>query len=223
MSSQVHKRFVVALAVLFLGCVGCAPIAAEISTSNAPSTTDAAPKDPTGQDEKADPSPAPSSIVLPDCDTANLLAAQEGADFFASIDMAIPEKTGLTDLEVFTRLAGPVAQAAMVESAETKACYWPLYIAGHSVTQYSTTIPEGSREALVGSLRDSDFAESSLEAAIVFTHRVDDPTNYRMHGTTTIQYAFLDEVWIAIFETGESDYLPSALDGLLASNPQLGD
>lgn len=163
----------------------------------------------------------PAPLQFPDCDGANPLAAQEGSEFFASINVDIPESTGPTDLETFTRLTGPVAQHAMERAQGLTGCTWSLYIAGHSVTQYTSQLAASDRDALVAGLRDSDYIESPLAAATVFTHVVDDPTNYRMNGATTIQHLLVSDAWIAIFETGESDYALAALEALCALNPQL--
>lgn len=219
MLSFSRRLLVSATAALGLCFVACAPLNAAT-----PSATEASTNATSGLQGVEGPGPAEpkhQQTRLPDCSTANPLAAKEGKEFFDSIDLDLSEQTGPTDLEVFTRLAGPAAQEAMNEALQTQACRWPLYIAGHAVTQYSTTVTKDTQKSLIESLRESDFVETTLGPAALFTHAVEDPTNYRMNGATTIQYMFTNNAWIAIFETGESDYAQSALDALFAFNPQM--
>lgn len=202
-----------------MGLIGCSSATASSVNSINPPALDTPQVEAEEPSATPEPIDEPAPILLPSCDAANPLAASEGAEFFASQGIDISAETGPTDLEVFNRLAGPSAQLAMDEAIQVQACRWPLYIAGNSVTQYSAIVTESTQDALVQSLRDSDFVESQLGQAAVFTYSVEDATNYRMTGPTSIQYVFVEGVWLALFETGKSDYSQSALDVLIIMNP----
>lgn len=158
-------------------------------------------------------------VTLPSCAEANALAAAEHEVYLQQSLEGSGAPATAADDEVFTRLAGPAAQRARSESHDQRGCVWPLYIAGNSVTQYTALLPQAPREALISELRASDFFESTVDGYPVFEHSVEDPTNYRMTGPTQIQYLFVEDVWIAVFETGSSDYLTSAYESWRRLNP----
>lgn len=170
---------------------------------------------------EAAPQAVPPASTLPACDDANPLAAQESTEFYSSIDVDVTDHTGPTDLTMFNRLSGPIAQAAMQQVGSLQGCEWPLYLAGNHLTQYSATLDTAAMEELVSGLRESDYSESGIGSVVKFELVVEDPTNYRMAGQTTIQQLFVGDIWIAIFETGKSDYSQSALDAMFAQNPHL--
>lgn len=206
------------LATLSLGLIGCAP---EMPAAPSPGPSPAPSATATASAETPITETPQAPIQFPECDAANPLAAQESLEFFTSIDTDVSEHTGPVDLETFTRLSGPVAQQAMESADDLRGCQWPLYLAGNNLVQYTVMLPEEAQVSLIAGLRDSDYVESSLGAAMIFTHSVNDPKGYRMTGPTTIQYLLLGDVWMSIFETGESDYAQSALDALMARNPDL--
>ncbi|MBK0420605.1 hypothetical protein JD292_00735 [Leucobacter sp. CSA2] len=212
----------VAAGLLLAGC------AAEPSTptgtpTDAPGTEVATtePVESPASETTAEPQAGTSPITFPECDAANPLAIQESAEFYASWGEGLTVTNGPADRGVFNHLAGPSAQAALESAATVRGCRWYLYIHGNNVTQYTAELGEAARETLIRSLRDSDYTESRLGASTVFSYQTDDPENYRMTGPTQIQYIFIENAWIAIFETGKSDYSQSALDTLVASNPGL--
>lgn len=207
-------------AALPLGAIGCAPE----TVSQQPPTLSPEPEPHAEAKAEANresvaPEQGTAPVQIPECDAANPLAAQESHEFFTSIETDVSALTGPVDLETFTRLSGPVAQQAMERAEDLHGCQWPLYLAGNNLVQYTVVLPADAETTLVAGLRNSDFVESTLGPATLFTHSVDDPQGYRMTGSTTIQYLLLDGVWLSIFETGESDYAPSALDALIALNP----
>lgn len=207
------------LAAVSVCGVALASCSAEPTQYNPASSV--ASEQPTNSAETAPPAKTTSPTIIPGCDSANPLALQESKEFFDSSSYEVTEETGPTDMTVFDRLAGPIAKSAMTSSADVQACQWPLYIAGNRVTQYTSRLHDSARSTFLQGLRDSDFVETEINQALIFSYSMDDPESYRMTGPTTIQHVFIADVWVAIFETGKSGYSQSALDALHSLNPEL--
>lgn len=170
-------------------------------TSAAPSETEEAPV-PATQDY----------IALPGCEAMNSAARQKS------------ESNGQSWSQVsagaFNSLAGPVAKSTLGRAKQVTGCIYP-YSATGSLTQFVSEIDASGRSALVQAIQtDPDFAKSSIGPAQVNTWV--ETGRQGPHPQFTTTHIFIGDVWVAMFAPSISQAeIQAAVDGVLASNPQL--
>ncbi len=161
------------------------------------------------------PKLAPVPSTVPTCDSMNLAVAAAHLAFGPEL---FTTPVGETDLATFTATAGPAAREAVARVATIRGCQWPVNF-HNVVTEYVAVQAQAEQTALIATLRTSDFVESTLGPATVFTY-TSPPLSAA--GSTTTVYLFVGDVWISLF-TGvlPEGAAQAALDAVLAANPHL--
>lgn len=161
----------------------------------------------------------PLPIVLPaDCDAMNATAAAEAAQ--ARTNLGVTAATEPTNLDFFNQHAGPKAQATMAQAFQVTGCSYPVYLT-NAVFQWVAEIPAHDQDALIESLRSSDYVESTVSDAMSFSYVEPADPNAFLAIDLRFTHLFIGNVWVVIIDSGELDYAPAAFAGVLAANPSL--
>ncbi|WP_017793295.1 hypothetical protein [Leucobacter salsicius] len=175
--------------------------------------------------EEAEPvgkeaAPAPVELVLPTaCDAMNSTAFDEAAAAIANLNLSVPIQAA--GPEIFENTAGAVAKDTLAKSIRVESCYYPVHF-HNAVTQYVAEVPTADQATLIAALRDDPTITEKSSGRVLhfaFDQLKEGPNGSTM--STQVNYMFAGDVWIAVFDNGELDYAPAAIDGLLAANPTL--
>lgn len=179
-----------------------------------------------GKVENPKPQPTPVEeaesveLVLPTaCDAMNSTAFDEAAAAIANLNLSVPIQAASP--EIFENTAGAVAKDTLAKSIRVESCYYPVHF-HNAVTQYVAEVPATDQATLIAALRDDPTITEKSSGNVLhfaFDQLKDGPNGSTM--STQVNYMFAGDAWIALFDNGELDYAPAAIDGLLAANPEL--
>ena len=174
------------------------------------------PTKPTTEPEK----PA-APIVLPSCEALN---PQEAAiDAEARARYAAMEHDPLSEVTPFQKFPdrfGPAAVDALSGAVQSRECVYVRNLETFLATALME-IREADKDAFLEKLRaDSDFVESTVDGATVFTWKqVSDEGHW---GESNTVHAFIGNVWYASFGPWPvEDSLPTSIASIRAANPTL--
>lgn len=166
---------------------------------------------------KPEPEPKPAKFVIPTaCDAMNSTAYDE-----AIANLGEQARSENTDLQRFEVVAGSVAKETMTKAIRVEGCYYPVYF-HNAVYQYIAEVPAADQNALIAALRDDPTITEKSSGVMLhfsFPQHMEGPNGSTM--STNVNYLFTGDAWIAMFDNGELDYVPAAIEGLRAANPGL--
>lgn len=166
----------------------------------------------------------PAPVNLPECDAMNASAQQEyeefGPDNFTheAGEVDLPELTDMVSADTMKPLNK--YQPFYNKASSSRTCYWPVNYEGHVVENVSE-VDSDIRDQAIDEMRKEDLAESKLGNMTVFRQNVA-PEDDKSTSKTTVYYMFTDNAWITVVNHGGGgEYTFSALDGVVAENPEL--
>ncbi|MHA3722977.1 hypothetical protein ACXR2T_03775 [Leucobacter sp. HY1910] len=159
-------------------------------------------------------------LVLPSaCDAMNSTAYDEATAAIANLNLTVPIQQARLDSFEFT--AGEVAKATMQKAVRFESCSYPVYF-HNAVVQYVIEIAAADQASLISALRDDPtITEKSSGSVVHFTFDQYYEGQRGAPMSTRVNYIFMGNAWIALFDNGELDYAPAAIEGLRAANPTL--
>lgn len=164
------------------------------------------------------PSPNPSQKttkpeikLADDCAVMNPKASSVAKKAIAEYGMTV--KTQPIGKSEFNAVAGPSAEAAMAKAKNVNGCYYPMYLSGQGVSQWTTKLSPKDQQLFIASLRKSGFKESKVEGGTSFSSAQSTVTGEASF-TQQIDYLFIDDVLIAVISTAEGDFTGSAVKAL---------
>ena len=165
-----------------------------------------------------------SPVNLPECDAMNATAQQEHEDFgpdqftYEAGEVELPdlsERVSPDTMEPLNKY-----QPFYNKASSSRICYWPVHFEGHVVENVSE-IDGQVRDEAIDQMRKEELAESKLGNVTVFREIVV-PGDDKSTTLTYVYYMFVDDVWITVINHGGGgEYNFSALDGVVAENPEL--
>lgn len=170
------------------------------------------------------PTPEPTPVdFIPseDCEVINPEAFAASTEAIEQLGLQVAISPTSTD--IFKQKAGPKAQEAFATAQDMNGCYYPLYLHGQAVHQYSAQLEDDVSESFLASLEDSDYLKTDIDGTPLysFTETEDSPMG---EFYTHFLYAPLGEgVWLAtVHQASEQlDYAKSGIEGVRASNSEL--
>lgn len=170
------------------------------------------------------PTPDPTPVdFVPSEDCALINPEAFSASTEAIDQLGLHVAISPTNTDIFRQKAGPKAQEAFATAKDMKGCYYPLYLHGQAVHQYSAQLTDEVSESFLESLEDSDYARTDIDGRPLysFTETEDTPMG---EFYTHFLYAPLGAgAWLAtVHQASEQlDYAKSGIEGVRASNSEL--
>ena len=165
-----------------------------------------------------------SAVNLPECDAMNASAQQEHEDFgpdqftYEAGEVELPdlsERVSPDTMEPLNKY-----QPFYNKASSSRICFWPGNFEGHVVENVSE-VDARVRDEAIDQMRKDELAESKLGNVTVFRELVV-PEDSKSDTKTHVYYMFVDDVWITVINHGGGgEYNFSALDGVVAANPEL--
>lgn len=163
------------------------------------------------------PGPTPSSpggtsrAVLPAC--ADLLPLSMVRALFSDAAESIDVGGSAAD-----HMPGPLAKRTMRGALQSNMCTWAVPFSDGGFTVITAELTRSSRDSLISGLRSAaSYSERRLDGAVSFSTETETEL-----GTSTIVYAFQDNVWIAVDGTlslsTAREFASSALDAVRVAN-----
>lgn len=198
--------------VLLLGLAACAPESAQPGGSGG---------------DGVEPSVTTPSVTQPD---------GKGADEGSLTLAIIPECSGLiTDAQARSALhpdyvawdgfddplwakqfLGPAALAAYGGAKAITQCDWGVPNSNHLTHVFVATLSTEARERFVGSLRDSDFTETSLDGTAIFSYVSAKDDGWKQRSW----YGIVGNVWVGAFHTRGVEAIEVVVSNLRELNPE---
>lgn len=191
---------------------------ADQQTGNTQPQKDVSPSETPTPPATTEPS-APAALVIPSCEMLNP-AAQKLTDQMLA---KYPDRDivhGEQPVDRVSDVLGPAANTALGKATKTRVCAYPFhYEAG--LYQLVSELSGAPKDSLVAAVRgDKDFISSTRGPAQIYVWK---QTLSDGHwGTAYTTHVFLGDFWVAMY--GPTDeFTNSAIDALLAANPQLAN
>lgn len=160
-------------------------------------------------------------IVLPSCEALNPQEAAIDAEARARYaEMEFDPLSDVTDFDKFSVWFGPAAVDALSNAVQSRECVYVRNVETFLATEMME-LRDTDKGALIEKLRaDSDFVESTVDGATVFTwHQVSNEGHW---GESNTVHAFIGNVWYASFGPWPvEDSLPISIASIRAANPTL--
>ncbi|KAM9862972.1 hypothetical protein ACI1US_01110 [Leucobacter sp. BZR 635] len=168
-----------------------------------------------------EPPEEPAPLALPECEAINLAAEAEQQAFLDSVGPEnITGSYGETDRALFTEFASPAALTAVESVVQERNCNWVIYLDSVYLFQFTAELPQSAMAPLFAELRNEGFTETERGDARVFTVAL---ATGDMRGIMGVTHAFIGDIWITLVENSVGDYAQSALESVVAANPELAD
>lgn len=116
----------------------------------------------------------------------------------------------------FSAVAGPSADAAMSKAKDVNGCYYPMYLSGQGVSQWTAKLARKDQQSFIDSLRKSGFKKSEVAGGTNFFMAQSTATGEAAF-TQKFDYLFIDDVLIAVINTAGGDFTGSAVKALSGS------
>lgn len=154
--------------------------------------------------------------ILADC--PQLLDVSTAQTYFSSSAQFIDE---LSTADALGFLPGPVAQNALNQSTQVRACLWGIPQSDGGFAVIVAELPAAEKATLVTALGSSAFTETSISGTPSWVWMRETEVDLQ-----TTAYMFIDPFWITVSGSGSSDAQPwiaeAVADKMRALYPSLG-
>ncbi len=186
------------------GCAGGEPSPAEESRGAESTSTRSPGAESPSNETPPRTKPSAERLAIPDCET--LVPIERVHDIAGEDFVYLPDAQNLADFYLDTR--GPAAGTAIEAATDRVICSWGIPQTDALNTVMVAAVPDPAQGDFLDALRKSDFAESSIDGAPVFTWK-QEPTI----GPSVNWYAFEGDFVIGGLVSNESGELAAvALD-----------